>query len=87
MNTQSISIQSPDEDRLAESASRRIRVRRRFAAALAPAQDHAAAPVTASPDRPAATRDAGGVAGARILRRWSVADLIARAGGAPRAIA
>jgi hypothetical protein len=29
----------------------------------------------------------GGVGEARILRRWSVADLIARAGGAPRAIA
>jgi hypothetical protein len=40
-----------------------------------------------TPDRPDAARQAGGVGGARILRRWSVADLIARAGGAPRAFA
>jgi hypothetical protein len=72
-------------------------MRRRSAAALAPAQDHDAAlvpaedhdaaPVAASPDRHDATHQVGGVGGARILRRWSVADLIARAGGAPRAIA
>ena len=38
-----------------------------------------------TPDRPDAPRQ---VAWARrILRRWSVADLIARAGGAPRAFA
>jgi hypothetical protein len=95
MSTQSMTIQSGD--RLPESAARRIRVRRRSAAALAPAhdhaavpaaaQDHAAAPVAASPARPDATRQGGGVGGARILRRWSVADLIARAGGAPRAFA
>jgi hypothetical protein len=41
-------------------------------------------PKSTSTDRPDATRRA---AGARILRRWSVADLIARAGGAPRAFA
>ena len=41
-------------------------------------------PNTDSPDRPKATRQAGG---ARILRRWLVTDLIARAGGAPRAFA
>jgi hypothetical protein len=35
-------------------------------------------------DRPDAARQARG---ARILRRWSVSDLIARAGGAPRAFA
>jgi hypothetical protein len=88
MSTQSI-IQSPDEDRVREFGPRRIRVRRRSAAALAPAQDHAAAPTVASADRsePDGTRQPGGVGGARILRRWSVADLIARADGAPRAMA
>ena len=85
MSTQSMTIQSGD--RRPESTSRRIRVRRRSAAGHAPGQDHAAAPVAASPDRPDAARQAGGVGGARILRRWSVTDLIARAGGAPRAIA
>jgi hypothetical protein len=85
MTTHSMSIQSGD--RFSESASRRIRVRRRSAAAPSAAQDPTAAPVAASPDRPDATRQAGGVGGARILRRWSVADLIARAGGPPRAIA
>ena len=37
-----------------------------------------------------ATRQAArevGRGGARVLRRWSVTDLIARAGGAPRAFA
>lgn len=41
-------------------------------------------------DRLDATRQAArevGRGGARILRRWSVTDLIARAGGAPRAFA
>jgi hypothetical protein len=88
MSTQSMNNQSGDG--LPESTSRRIRVRRRSATALAPAPDHAVAPVAASPARPDATRHVGGVravGGARILRRWSVADLIARAGGAPRAIA
>ncbi len=65
MTTESIRIQSPHGN-LPEPGARRIRVRRRPAAALAPRQDGA---------------------GARVLRRWSVADLIARAGGAPRAIA
>ncbi len=37
--------------------------------------------------RPDAARQTGGAGAARILRRWSVADLIARAGGAPRAFA
>ena len=95
MSTHTMTQQSPD--RLSESASRRIRMRRRSAAALAPAQDHAAAlapaqdhdaaPVAASLDRPDAARQVAEVGGARILRRWSVADLIARAGGAPRAMA
>jgi hypothetical protein len=84
MSTQSLTIKSPDGDRFVESASRRMRVRQRSAAALAPAQDHVAAPTADSPDRPDARRQVGG---ARILRRWSVAELIARAGGAPRAIA
>lgn len=84
MSTQSLTIKPPDGDRFVESASRRLRVRQRSAAAQAPAQDHVAAPTVASPDRPDARRQVGG---ARILRRWSVAELIARAGGAPRAIA
>ncbi len=42
---------------------------------------------TASADRPGTTRHTSRVGGARILRRWSVAELIARAGGAPRAFA
>jgi hypothetical protein len=88
MNTQSLSIQSSDGHRLPESASRRIRTSRRSAAARAPRQDHTAAPSAASsPDRPDAARQVGGVGGARILRRWSVSDLIARAAGAPSAIA
>ena len=70
MSTQSISIQSPNAERIPESAARRVRVRRR--------------PAAVSPDRREAT---GQVGGARILRRWSVAELIARAGGAPRAFA
>lgn len=41
----------------------------------------------ASPDRPDATRQVRGAGGARILRRWSVAELIARAAVAPRAFA
>ncbi|HEY2318349.1 MAG TPA: hypothetical protein VGH67_08635 [Solirubrobacteraceae bacterium] len=48
------------------------------------------APRTTSPDRPDATRPGGRVGGVgrvRVLRRWSVADLIARAGGVPRAFA
>jgi hypothetical protein len=84
MSTQSISIQSPDRDRTRESAARRIRVPRRSAAALASGQDHAATPHATSPDRPAAAHQGRG---ARILRRWSITDLIARAGGAPRAFA
>ena len=87
MSTQCMSIQSPDRHRLPESASRGIRARRRQAATFTPSQDHAVAPVSASPDRRHAPRQVGGVGGARVLRRWSVSDLIARAGGAPRAIA
>jgi hypothetical protein len=85
MTTQSMSTHS--EDRLPESASRRIRVRRRSAEALARTRDHAPAPGAASPDRPDDMGQAGGVGRARVLRRWSVADLIARAGAPPRAIA
>ena len=49
-----------------------------------PRGDERRLPKSTTPDRPDATRQ---VNGARILRRWSVADLIARAGGAPRAFA
>ncbi len=41
-------------------------------------------PKSSSTDRSDATRR---VSGARVLRRWSVAELIARAAGAPRAFA
>ena len=44
-------------------------------------------PQADSPDRPDTKRQAAAAGAARILRRWSVADLIARAGGAPRAFA
>jgi hypothetical protein len=84
MNTQAIHTQSPNEDRPAESTARRIRVRRRAAASLAAGQERVAAARAANPDRAYASRK---VSGARILRRWSVSDLIARAGGAPRAFA
>jgi hypothetical protein len=87
MNTQTISIQSPDRDLRAERGARRSRVRRGPAVALARRADAAEAARAVSPDRPEAARQAGGVGGARILRRWSVADLIARAGGAPRTFA
>jgi hypothetical protein len=80
--TQSIKTQPPDTRR-ASSASR-VRNRRGAAASPGVERGHAGARATQSPDRPDATRQAGG---ARILRRWSVKDLIARAGGAPRAIA
>jgi hypothetical protein len=82
MTTQSIHIQSPDQD--PDGGARRIRGRRRSAPALAAGRDHATARASESPDRPDATHQAGG---ARILRRWSVADLIARATVAQRALA
>ncbi|HEX3688817.1 MAG TPA: hypothetical protein VHV28_03945 [Solirubrobacteraceae bacterium] len=84
MPSHSIHIQSPKQDRGPDA--HRIRIRRRPAAALTAGtgQHIVAAPNTDSPDHPEATRQAGG---ARILRRWSVTDLIARAGGAPRAFA
>jgi hypothetical protein len=74
MNTQTITTQSPDTNASRESTVRRLRVNRRSAPA----------PDAVSADRTEARRQAGG---ARILRRWSVADLIASAGGAPRAFA
>ncbi len=79
MSTQSIPIQSPNRD--LEPRAPRIRVHRRQAAALAARRRTAAALSSASPDRGDAGRQ---VVGARILRRWSVADLIAR--GTPRTI-
>jgi hypothetical protein len=82
MNTQSIHIQSDNRD--LEPRAHRLRVRRRQAATLTRGQDANAARGAASGDRPNATHQGGG---ARILRRWSVSDLIARAGGAPRAFA
>jgi hypothetical protein len=84
MNTQSMSIQSSDAGRVPESGTRRRRVRRRSAASLTARQSHAAPPAGAPVDGPGATRQPSG---ARILRRWSVADLIARAASAPGAIA
>jgi hypothetical protein len=84
MNTQPITIQSSDADRRAESGARRPRVRRRPAAVLAAAQGRGEQPNGAPTDHPHPTHQAGGP---RILRRWSVADLIARAAVAPRAFA
>lgn len=73
-----------------ERGVRRIRGRRRTPEA-GPAdqagRDSTATRRTESQDRRDATPQAGGVGQARILRRWSVTDLIARAGGAPRAFA
>jgi hypothetical protein len=78
MNTQSVPSQSPNRN--LERRVQRMLGRRREPAALAAGQNDAAA----SPDRTDTRRP---VSGARILRRWSVSDLIARAGGAPRAFA
>jgi hypothetical protein len=53
-------------------------------------RDLAPRPKPIPADRLDTTRQAArevGRGGARILRRWSVTDLIARAGGAPRAFA
>jgi hypothetical protein len=53
-------------------------------------RERAAAPKAAPAERLDATLQTareGVRSGARILRRWSVAELIARAGGAPRAFA
>jgi hypothetical protein len=86
MPTQSIAIQSPDENRSLESV-RRVRRRRRQSAARAAGQQSVAAAAEMSSDHSDPRRQAPGVGGARILRRWSVADLIATAGGAPRAFA
>jgi len=55
-----------------------------------PIRDLTAATKTASSDRLDAalqTAREGVQGGARILRRWSVAELIARAAGTPRAFA
>ena len=84
MNTQSITIEPPDETAL---SSRPLQP---HPAAPAPSRGarcrtaHVAATAAVSPDR-LGLQAAG--EWARILRRWSVADLIARAGGAPRAFA
>lgn len=85
MTTHSIHIQSPGRD--LAPGPRRLRPRRRSAAGLPSPQRDPAAPSTASADRPAATRQPGAVGGGGVLRRWSVAELIARAAGAPRAFA
>jgi hypothetical protein len=84
MTTQSIAIQSPDVNRSGESTARRVRRRRQQSAARAAGQQSVAAAAEVSSDRLDPRRPAPG---ARILRRWSVADLIATAGGAPRAFA
>ncbi len=81
MNTQSLPTQSPNRN--LERRVQRMLGRRREPAALTAGQDTAAS-VVVSPDRRDAARPASG---GRILRRWSVSDLIARAGGAPRAFA
>lgn len=87
MTTQSITIQSPDGNRALESTARRVRRMGRQTAARAAGEPSIAAATARSSDRPDTTRQAPGVGGARILRRWSVTDLIATAGGAPRAFA
>jgi len=84
MTTQSIAIQSPDGNRALESTARRGRRRRRQSAARAAGEQSVAAAAAVSSDRQDLGRQAPG---ARILRRWSVAELIATAGGAPRAFA
>lgn len=80
--TQSIQTQSPARRRA--SSALRGRNHPRSAAPPAVERAHLGAPASKSPDHADATRPAGG---ARVLRRWSVTDLIARAGGAPRAFA
>lgn len=82
MTTQTVPTQSPNRN--LERRVQHMLGRRREPAALAAGQNDAAAPGAASPDRPDTGRR---VSGARILRRWSVSDLIARAGSAPRAFA
>jgi hypothetical protein len=82
MDTQYAPTQSPNRD--LERRVQRMLGRRRQPAALAAGQNHATALGDDSPDSRDARRP---VSDARILRRWSVADLIARAGGSPRAIA
>jgi hypothetical protein len=84
MTTQSIAIPSSNGNSALESTARRVRRRRRQSAARAAGQPSVAAAAEVSSDRPDPGRPASG---ARILRRWSVADLIATAGGAPRAFA
>jgi hypothetical protein len=84
MTSQSNAIQSPDGNRALESTARRVRRRRRQSAARAAGQQSVTAAAEVSSDRQDSRRQAPG---ARILRRWSVADLIATAGGAPRAFA
>lgn len=82
MKTQSVPTQSANRN--LERRVQRMLGRRREPAALAAGQINAPAPGAGSPDARDARRP---VSGARILRRWSVSDLIARAGGAPRAFA
>jgi hypothetical protein len=83
--TQSIHIRSVE--RGPELGAGRIRNRRRSTAPPTVRRDHAGAPGSQSPDRADANRRAAGAGAGQILRRWSVTDLIARAGGAPRAFA
>jgi hypothetical protein len=88
MTTQSIHFHFSDPD--LDRGARRIRGRRRSAAAGPSEQagrDTATRGATESSDHPAATPQARGVGQARVLRRWRVTDLIARAGGAPRVFA
>jgi hypothetical protein len=84
MTTQTIAIQSRHGNRSLEYTARRVLRHRRQSASLDAGQQSVAAAAEVSSDHP----DPGHQPpAARVLRRWSVADLIATAGGAPRAFA
>ncbi len=77
MSTRSIRTPSRAGDVPSARAARRVTAHRRPGPALAPAA--AESPVRSA--RPARS------SGARILRRWSVAELVARAAAEPRVVA
>jgi hypothetical protein len=86
MSTQAIRTHFRTRDFSSERAMRRGSAHRRTA--TAPAVAPAVALVAASTPVPAARQAAPTVAtGARILRRWSVAQLIAHAAAGPRLVA
>ncbi len=76
MNTHAIPTCSQSGDFISERAARRVTAHRRPAAAPAPAVAPAATGRPAPAARQATPTPASG---ARILRRWSVAELIYRA--------